>query len=101
MGSFDSTSPCELIIISALSALLISDDRDSGELNVLGNFVVSIGGLILTWAAQMQLLESSQSTDNSKEDTTMEEIKAQIKSLQDKCEELERTCAKQKAESFH
>ena len=31
----------------------------------------------------------------------MEEIKAQIKSLQDKCEELERTCAKQKAESFH
>ena len=96
MGSFDSTSPCELIIISALSTFLISDHRDAGELNVLGNLIVSIGGLVLTWAAQMQLLESSQSADNTKEDTTMDDIKQQIKDLQEKCEELERNCVEPK-----
>lgn len=96
MGSFDSTNPCELIIISSLATFLIADDRDAGELNVLGNFIVSIGGLILTWAAQMQLLESSQSASNTKEDTTMYNIKQQIKDLQEKCEELERACAEPK-----
>jgi len=96
MENLDSMCPSELIIISALATFLISDDTDAGELNVLGNLIVSIGSLVLTWAAQKEFLKTSQATNNSEKDISMEDIKQQIKCLQEKCEELERSSAKKK-----
>ncbi|WP_312693212.1 hypothetical protein [Caproiciproducens sp.] len=81
--------PGELIIIGTLLTFLISDDMDAGDLNVLGNFIVAIGGLILTWAAQKQLLETPETTGSSSDTVTLENIKNQIKCLQEKCEKLE------------
>ena len=81
--------PGERIIISTLLTFLISDDMDADDLNVLGNFIVAIGGLILTWAAQKQLLETSKASASSSDTVTLEDIKSQIKCLQEKCEKLE------------
>ena len=89
MDSLDSVCPSELVIIGALATFLISDDTDAGELNVLGNLIVSIGSLVLTWAAQKELLKSSQKADNSETDATLEDIKKQLKCLQEKYEKLE------------
>ena len=80
--------PGELIIIATLLTFLISEDMDAGDLNVLGNFIVAVGGLILTWAAQKQLLETPE-TGSSSDTVTLENIKNQIKCLQEKCEKLE------------
>lgn len=96
MENLDSMCPSELIIIGALATFLISDDTDAGELNVLGNLIVSIGSLVLTWAAQKELLKTSQATNNSEKGIVMEDIKQQIKCLQEKCEKLERSSAKEK-----
>ena len=72
-------SPFQLVIIGTILTFIISDDRDSGELNVLGNFIVAVGGLILTVAAQEEFLKTK-----AEEKVTKEEIKKQIDELQNK-----------------
>lgn len=81
--------PGELVIIATLLTFLISEDMDAGDLNVLGNFIVAVGGLILTWAAQKQLLEAPETADSSSDTVTLENIKSQIKCLQERCKKLE------------
>lgn len=54
----------ELIVITALIAIFLSDNQSSNELNVLGNLIVSIGSLMLTIAAQKQAKESKNNDDN-------------------------------------
>ncbi len=50
-------SPFQLVIIGTVLTFVISDDRDADELNVLGNLIVSVGSLILTVAAQEELIK--------------------------------------------
>lgn len=54
----DKISPNTLIIISIAVTFLISNGKDEGELNVIGNLLVAIGGLVLLIAAQEQFLKS-------------------------------------------
>lgn len=83
MYDFESLSPSELVVLSTLLTFLLAEDRDADELNVLGNFVVSTGGLILTWAAQMQLLKSSKN-DGKEKKASLDDIVNQIKNLQER-----------------
>lgn len=48
----------QLIVISALISIMASDDLSTDDLNVLGNFIVSIGSLLLTKAAQLAVEDS-------------------------------------------
>ena len=48
----------QLIILSALLSILISDDLSADELNILSTVISSIGDLIATKAAQLQYQES-------------------------------------------
>lgn len=51
-------SPNTLIILSVAITFLISNGKDEGELNAIGNLLVAIGGLVLLIAAQEQFLKS-------------------------------------------
>ena len=52
MSCLISMNSFELIVITALIAIFLSDNQSSNELNVLGNLIVSIGSLMLTIAAK-------------------------------------------------
>lgn len=95
MAGFESKSPEELVVLSALLTFAVSENTDSGDLNVLGNWVVAIGGLILTWAAQKEYLKTAQeAAQQNNAGTATEDMKQQIKDLQDKCRELEESLKK-------
>ncbi|MCW2278483.1 hypothetical protein [Heliophilum fasciatum] len=69
MSLLEGLSPKELVIIAALIAILIIDDLSADDLNVLGNFVVAVGGLLLTAAAQKSSQESAAENPPAKEGT--------------------------------
>jgi len=67
----DDLNPEELLILANTIAISISKDRTADEINVLGNFIVGIGSLMLTFAAQQQFISSKCENKNSMaEDTT-------------------------------
>jgi hypothetical protein len=76
-------SPFQLVIIGTLLTFVISDDRDPSELNVLGNLVVAVGSLVLTVAAQKELLKNKNEKKIEKE-----EIRMQIVDLQEKYKKI-------------
>ena len=47
-------SPGELLLLATSVALIIAKDKNADELNVLGNLVVTIGSLLLVYAAVEQ-----------------------------------------------
>lgn len=75
--------PSQLVIISSIIVFVICDDRDSSQLNVIGNVIVAIGSLVLVWAAQKDYLDIPQESVGTKED-----IMLQIKKLQLQCDKL-------------
>jgi len=60
MSCLNSISPMQLAVLSTFIAIVISKDKSADEINVLGNLIVSIGGTMLTIAAQKQTLQSIQ-----------------------------------------
>ena len=86
MLRLESMKPCDLLILSILIAYAICDDLDAGTLNVLGNLIVAIGSLILTWAAQKEYLENLK---KSKSPMSLSQIEEQLKALQNQCSLLE------------
>jgi len=66
-----SISPFQLVIMGTVLSLVISGNRDAGELNVLGNLIVAVGSLVLTVAAQKEFQK-----------TRIEEIKANNDKIQ-------------------
>lgn len=58
MFCLDKMSPNTLIIVCIAITFLISNGKDEGELNVIGNLLFAIGGLVLLIAAQEQFLKS-------------------------------------------
>lgn len=64
MDPIECMSPCELTLLSFLIAISLCKDRDSGYLNVLGNLMIAVGGLIIIWASQTEYRKPSDHTDN-------------------------------------
>lgn len=58
MICLDNLSSEDLIVLTNAFAITLVKDRSADEINVLGNFIVGIGCLMLTIAAQEQFLES-------------------------------------------
>lgn len=71
-------NPEQISTAANIVSLLIAKDRSSDDLNVIGNFIVGVGGLILTIAAQKQFCESKQ--DKLKQ---IADLKQQIKKLEE------------------
>ena len=57
-------SPKELSILANVIALALAEEKTPDQLNVLGNFIVAVGSLLLTIAAQQQSLQNIQDTIN-------------------------------------
>lgn len=68
----------QLAFSSNFLAIAISKGKSADQLNVIGNFIVGVGGLILTIAAQLQVCESKE--DKLKQ---IRDLKKQIKQLED------------------
>jgi uncharacterized membrane protein len=83
MLDITSLNPDLLSAFAAITAILISQSRYADELNVLGNFIVSIGSLILTEAAQIAAISAKD--DKEKE---MKSIRQQIDDLQQRLERM-------------
>lgn len=62
----DNLSPEDLLILTNAISVSLSEDKTADELNVLGNFIVGIGCLMLTLASQQQYLTILQEARNSK-----------------------------------
>ncbi|NLO99382.1 MAG: hypothetical protein GX386_03695 [Clostridiaceae bacterium] len=63
--------------MASLLAIVISKGKNADQLNVIGNFIVGVGGLILTIAAQLEACEAKQ--DKIKQ---INDIKKQLKNLE-------------------
>lgn len=61
MQSLNSLSPNELSILASAIAIGLAEDRNTDEINVLGNLIVAVGSILLTIAAQEQSLQSIKS----------------------------------------
>ena len=64
----DSLGPNQLVLISSLVSLALSDDLSVEELNVLGTSITAIGSLILTKAAQLAVQQGKQQKIQELED---------------------------------
>ena len=71
MICIDDLCPQDLLILANTIALSFSKDKTADELNVLGNFIVGVGSLMLTFAAQQQFIDSkNQDKKSSTKDTS-------------------------------
>lgn len=62
---FFSLPPKQFALLSSLIGILIIDKLDINQQNSLGNFLINVGQVILTSAAQGQLIQSNnQQNDN-------------------------------------
>lgn len=68
----------QLSLFANLLAIAISKGKTADQLNVIGNFVVALGSLILTIAAQVQTCESK--VDKMAQ---IRELKKQIQEIED------------------
>ena len=69
MNFINSITPNELSVLANAIALGLSDDKTADELNVLGNFIVAVGSLLLTIAAQQQSLQAIQDKQQQIQDS--------------------------------
>lgn len=67
----------QLSFLASLLAIVISKGKNADQLNVIGNFIVGVGGVILTIAAQLEACEAKQ--DKIKQ---INDIKKQLKNLE-------------------
>ncbi|WP_040213938.1 hypothetical protein [Clostridium polynesiense] len=58
MIDFKNCTPEELSLAAEAFALTLTKNQDADYINVLGNFVVAVGSIMLTIAAQREFLES-------------------------------------------
>jgi hypothetical protein len=67
----DNLSPEDLLVLTNAIAVDLSKDKNADEINVLGNFIVGIGCLMLTIASQKQYISSLQDPNKSTSDDTI------------------------------
>lgn len=80
MSEFENIGASELGLISAVLGIALAYDKTPGEQNVLGNFIIGIGCIILVIASQTEYLNSLKEKQNVNEDSS--EIKKQIEDMQ-------------------
>lgn len=74
MTFLDNLSPKDLILLTNAITISLSKDKTPDELNVLGNFIVGVGCLMLTVASQQQqYLYSIQQANKSNATPTNED----------------------------
>lgn len=66
MISIDNLSPEDLLILTNALAIALAKDKNSDELNVLGNFFIGVGSLLVIISSQQQLLQSIKEKNNAK-----------------------------------
>lgn len=66
----DNCSPEELLILANTIAISLSEGQTADEINVLGNLIVAVGSLMLTFAAQLQNIQSKQENKEAASDNT-------------------------------
>ncbi len=80
MTFLDNLSPEDLIVLTNAIAISLSKNKTADEINVIGNFIVGIGCLMLTVASQQQYLtilqeqykqKSNDTNKNTPEDDTI------------------------------
>lgn len=64
MTIIDSLDPDELAIISSIVAVAITKGKSAEDINVIGNFIASLGAAVLTIAAQEQYLNAKEEKRN-------------------------------------
>jgi hypothetical protein len=82
MQNLKAISADQLVLISSIFAVLLSDDLDPDALNVLGNLIVAIGSLMLTIAAQAASQQKQASDDTSSPPPYLQAMKDQLDALQ-------------------
>jgi len=71
MTFIDNLSPEDLLFLTNAIAISIAKDKSPIEIDVLGNFVVGIGCLLLTLASQKEYISLQQEANKcTTEDTT-------------------------------
>ena len=71
MTYLDNLSPEDLLVLTNAIPISLSKDKSPIEIDVLGNFVVGIGCLMLTLAAQKEYISSQQEANKcTTKDTT-------------------------------
>lgn len=63
MNSLYSLTPKEIAILSTVVAIELSEGKSLDQQNVLGNFLSTVGDIILTIAAQGQAQSSESSSE--------------------------------------
>jgi hypothetical protein len=76
-AGFFSMTPVQLSLLATLIGLLLIDNLNVDQQKVLGNFIVAIGSLMLTAAAEM----SSQQSSDTNMQQQIDDLKRQIKEL--------------------
>jgi hypothetical protein len=71
----------ELIALANLMAFSFAEEFDTDDLNVLGNWVTAVGAIMLTIAAQQQLLDTK-SQEQPDVHQQIKELQEQLKALQ-------------------
>lgn len=66
MTFLDDLSPQDLLVLANIISISLSKNKSADETNVLGNFIVGIGCLMLTMAAQQQYIDSLKKTNTCK-----------------------------------
>ena len=67
MICIDDLSPEDLLVLTNAIAITLIKDKNSDQINVLGNFIVGVGCLLLTVASQQQFLEALQQKSLNKD----------------------------------
>ncbi|NSA17885.1 hypothetical protein FHU25_001845 [Clostridium saccharobutylicum] len=65
MINLNNLSPEDLLILTNILAVSFSEGKTAIEMDVLGNFFVGIGCLMLTMAAQKEYLNTLQEANNN------------------------------------
>jgi uncharacterized membrane protein len=58
MPILNKISPNELAVLSNAIAIILATDNSANDNNVLGNFLITVGTIIVTISAQQQSLET-------------------------------------------
>lgn len=85
MKGLSSISPVELTILAVVIGFLAIFVLDNDELNVIGNWVIGIGGIMIIAASQGDYLEGLKNND-----CRVENLKQQISLLQKEVESISR-----------
>lgn len=90
MNLLDTIPPQSFSLLAALIALLLSENLSADENNVLGNFIVSVGSIMLTIAAQQANLESQITTQAKSNmlERQIELLNMEVSLLKKDCENL-------------